>query len=656
MSSDFLAMFADQATAAVARIRQSLDGAAGRTSANAALFRDIHNIKAEAALVGVGGVVALTTVMEAIVTDPTTGARQLSAADVDALTQGVAALEVFAQQARDGDVSAGAPEGVLQLLEEAVHRMTDSAGSGSTDSSASALSELRIQVAEEYLSDVVSLTLETRTLRLRLGDALAARGIDPVTIPDFRSMERILADLEGVVIDAHAVPLQFLEQSLHRVVREVSRAAKKRVAWSATGEDVEVELAALGPLTEALSQLIVNAIDQGIESPDERRQAGKAPEGQLSLGGSRNGSQIHVTLADDGRGMSMDRLRARAAALGLDTGSPTDEDVTQLVFHPALLTPGSGSGLDLVRDALDRLRGRIIVRLPRSGGTEFTLIIPCSLAVVSALTVQTGPHRLAIPMYSVDGILPAASERSSVGGRWMLREAGGVTPVASLNGLVGESPSWEGPVVVLIAGAERHAFVCDAIVGRHDIAVKSLPRILPQTTLVGGVAVESDGTLLLTLDARSAIERANSASTVAPAHLAGPSRAAPPRQRILVVDDSLAVRELQRVLLERAGFDVELCAGGGEALSRLDVAHVDLILADVEMPGMNGYELVRAVRGHRRHRNLPIVMVTSHASDEQRRQGLEAGADGYIDKQNFDESALVDTIGRLLGERSAERR
>jgi two-component system chemotaxis sensor kinase CheA len=377
------------------------------------------------------------------------------------------------------------------------------------------------------------------------------------------------------------------------------------------------------------------------------------------------GSEVILSVTDDGRGVDLDRVRHEAARRGADVDGMSDDEALYLVFRSGLSTAGfvtdvsgRGVGLDVVRTSVDAVRGRVEIRSEPGSGTEFRLIVPITLAVLPCLLLHAAAQDFAVPMHSV---LLATSERSemSAEGRPLLRLGEQVVPVADLGEVLGGAPS-DGPTVVLAGVTRRHAFRVQSLIGQRDVVVKGVSRLLPRLEVLAGASVEPDGRILLVLDAAGVIGRARlarrplpSSHGGAPGQAGGADAAAmaagPSGGHILVVDDALTVRELERSILERAGYRVTTAGDGRAALARLAEEIPDLVLTDVEMPYLDGFGLTEEVRARPEWANLPVVLLTSRASDEDRRRGLDAGADAYIVKSAFDETALLGVVERLLG-------
>ncbi len=377
-----------------------------------------------------------------------------------------------------------------------------------------------------------------------------------------------------------------------------------------------------------------------------------------------------ITVSDDGDGIDVERVRAEAAARGTDTAGLSDEEVMYLIFRTGFSTAeyiseisGRGVGLDAVRESVESVRGRIEIRSERGVGSEFRLIVPITLAVMPCLLVSAGDRSFALPMHSVmQSVAHDPTTETHAEGQSFVWIGEQPVPVASLAEMLGipASPGDSvGPIIVVGGVTRRYAFRVDALSGQRDVVVKGLGGLLPRLDLLAGASVEPDGSIVLVLDAAGLIDRARLART-------GGDRLAamlelelqdddlldrPQRGTILVVDDAMTVRELQRSILERSGFEVRLAADGLEALAALEQGAPDLVLTDVEMPNMDGFTLTETIRAKPEFANLPILILTSRSSDTDRQRGLDAGADGYITKSSFDETSLLAAVNRLLGRR-----
>ncbi len=460
------------------------------------------------------------------------------------------------------------------------------------------------------------------------------------------------------------VPHDVLADALHHL-------PAKDVRLVLDGQDVELDTRVLDAVADSLRHLVTNAVDHGCEPPAERVQAGKPPQATVTVTARAAGSSVVIDVSDDGRGVDEDALRALAVARGALPADSTasGQALLQVLFSPGFSTrdevtqtSGRGVGLDVVKTVVEDLSGTIEVRSLPGSGTTFTMSLPVTLGVLRCLLARVGEERYALPVSGVvETIALATADRHEVAGVPVVARNGRTMPLVDLGGVlavVGERHP-KAAVVVQHGGAgELLAFAVDELEGQREVVVKELGGFLGRLPTVAGATIDGDGSVVLVLDVRELAVRqvATGGLTAVPTSAAprtGGDRLA--RQRtdgrptVLVVEDSVGVRELQRVILEGAGYDVVTAVDGLDGASRLRDAPVDLVLSDVEMPGMDGFTLTRTLRGTRGWEDVPVVIMTSRGDPADQRAGLDAGASAYLLKSEFDQAELIDTVRRLLG-------
>jgi two-component system chemotaxis sensor kinase CheA len=462
----------------------------------------------------------------------------------------------------------------------------------------------------------------------------------------------------------HARMLPFAEacQGLERVVRDLARTTGKAVELVIQGGDVELDRSILEGLKDPLGHLVRNAVDHGIEPPEQRRQAGKPPKGRVTVSAALRGSQVEVVIADDGRGLNLDALRQKARQRGL-TGPLGERELADLIFLPGLSTApiitnisGRGVGMDVVKSRLEELRGAIDLVAQPGRGMRLTLSVPLTLTVLRALLVTVGGRVYALASTNVVTLVRVAtSDLRAVGGREMLMLGGAPVPVSSLAetlGLRGPAPLRAGGkrlIVVMVAGEKRLAFVVEELLAEQEIVVKSLGPRLRRVPHVSGATILPSGKVALVLNAASLIRSALARTPgLAPSPTMTALAGSAARKRLLVADDSVTTRTLEKGILEAAGFEVATAVDGEDAWRRLQEQGADLLISDVEMPRMDGFSLTQTIRGSSQFRDLPIVLLTSLGSEQDRARGIEVGADAYIVKGGFDQQDLIETIRQLL--------
>ena len=472
-----------------------------------------------------------------------------------------------------------------------------------------------------------------------------------------RGLVRTAGELDACVRSLRMVPFGEAAQGLERSVRDLALAAGKDVVFRLIGHEVEIDRAVAERLKDPLLHLARNAVDHGIEPPAERVAAGKAAAGTITVSAALKGAQVEIAVADDGRGLDRERIREAARGKGLPE-SIEDRDLLALVFQPGFSTArsvtavsGRGVGLDVVKSQVSGLHGTVGLESVAGAGTTFALTVPLTVTLIRALLVEAAGRTFAIATTQLTSVRRlVAAEVRSVGGREMLATGHGLLPLVSLSQALGlPAPARErdqgGFVALVEAGTSRVAFVVDELLGEQDLVVTGLGRRLRRVPYLAGGALLEDGGIALIL---SAAELAEAAVRAPPARIVAAAPAAEAvRRRVLVADDSVTTRTLEKAILEEAGYAVRVAADGHQAWQLLQEEEFDLVVADVEMPGMDGFTLTDTLRRSGLPR-IPVVLVTSLSSDRDRARGMEAGADAYIVKSAFERSGLLQAVGQLL--------
>jgi two-component system chemotaxis sensor kinase CheA len=671
----FRELFAEQAGPELDRMAAdllALEAAPGNGNGELinSLFRDAHNLKGGAAMVGLGEVRLLAHAMEDLLEPLRDGAAEPTPEVVDQLLAAVDAMRQLIPATARGESHEVNVAGM-----EAALRGTIPSGPPPPAQDVPPAEETApppaerpvgsVQVPLQHLNEMVRLVGEGAGAQVRLGQRLAERlDLDPTGVAEFRELSTVLADLQRRATQSRMVSVTTIVEVLQRAARDLARRQGKQVRWTATGTATELDRSVLEKLVDPLRHLVRNAVDHGIEPPAERLAAGKPAQGEIRMHVRQSGPDVIITIRDNGRGVDAERVRAAA---GVGAGASTDEEALQLMFRTGLSTAeeitdvsGRGVGLDVVRTNIEAVRGRIDVSSRPGAFTEFTISVPITLTVQRCLLVSSSDQRYAVPLHTVVTVLAANESEIMSEGRPAVWVGDRAVPVSGLAATLDPAvPVDRGPVVVVAGAVSQHAFRIGELLGQRDVVVRGLSRMLPRLDSYIGVSAEADGSVVPVLDASGLIERARERQGRAWSPSRTPAVAvtalAAPEGRdgvatILVVEDALTVRELQRAILERAGYRVLTASDGLAALAIAESRPVDLVLTDVSMPRMDGLELTRTLRAHSQHGDVGIILVTSLGSDEDRRRGLEAGADGYITKDQFDEQILVDAVHRILGE------
>jgi two-component system chemotaxis sensor kinase CheA len=501
-----------------------------------------------------------------------------------------------------------------------------------------------VRVASAKIDHMLNIIGEAVQDERRLAHALGAASALPESVADaLGATARTMGELKDTAVKLRTLPLAAIVGPLPRMVRDLARAAGKDVDFTVLGADIELDRVILESLVEPVTHLLRNAIAHGIEDPVARELAGKPTSGRIELRAVPRGGRVEVTVADDGRGVSPEvaerALRAGSLADVLaDPGYSTASEVTELA--------GRGVGLDAVRNYAQSLGGTFEVRSQPGRGMEVILLLPLALVLLNMLLFERGGGVFGVPLAAVEEVVTASAIRT-VGGRPSLSVRGHPLPAADVAELLGAQapPLVSRPQALVIAvPGRRVAVICDALLGEEEVVVKPLGPLLAGVAGYLGAAILGSGRIAL-LAEPAALTRGRRGTMPQPARLR-PSDAG----KILVVEDSFTVRELQRGILEAAGYQVVTARHGNEALRLLgDDPGIALIVTDLDMPELGGLGLTRAVRADPARSALPVVIITARGSPEDQRQGIEAGADAYMTKHGFDQQALLATVNRLIG-------
>ena len=494
-----------------------------------------------------------------------------------------------------------------------------------------------------------------RTLKTQLERAAASE------IQDARVLRQAAVPLDEAVHRLRMFPFGDACEGLQRATRDVAKASDKQVELVIEGRDVELDRAILDGLRAPLLHLVRNAVHHGIEPPDDRIRAGKPALARITVAAHLRNSQVDITVDDDGRGLDLDAIRDELRRRRMP--EPADpQDLARTIFKPGFSTAsqvtaisGRGVGLDVVASSVGTLHGTVDVSWQPGRGTRMTLAVPLTLTTIRALAVVAGGQTFAFPGTNVHKVLQLRrSDLLSIEGMPAMVVAGRPIAVWSLAEVLGlpretdHGARSHTPAVVVASGEKRVAFLVDELLAEQEMVVKSLGKRLAGIELVAGASILPSGKLGLILNAAAVIQRAHAPDRdrgVAP-RLAEPADAR--RKRLLVVDDVVTTRSLIKSLLEAAGYDVSIAADGADAWRVLHEQGADVVVTDIEMPRMDGFELTRQIRGSDRFRDLPVVLITGLDSQRDKERGVAAGANAYLVKSDFDQRNLIDAIGRLV--------
>jgi two-component system, chemotaxis family, sensor kinase CheA len=554
------------------------------------------------------------------------------------------------------DTDARAPE-TIRVDAEKVEALHNRAGelivaATRVDDRMAEVAELRDWI-EEWVSSHRA-NGDERFERLRTSYGQLARALRD----DVHALRRIAGNTGAAVLELRLRPIADAFEALPRAARDVAAQSGKHVRVEIDGGDVQADRLVVDALREPLLHLVRNAVDHGIETPAERRGAGKAEAGTIRIAAQLKEGRIILTVSDDGRGLDAAALRGRMQQRG-ETAPATDRDLARALLAGGMTTRGAattisgrGVGLDLVRAGVERIRGSVNVRWKAGEGTQFIIESPPSPTTLRAVLVTCGTQILGLPSLHVDRLLSVADDEiRMIDGRAVFiagDEAVPLVPLASVLGspLPPPRPANRRRIVLIHVADRRLGVIVDDFLAEQDLVVRPLEGAAARVPHIGGGALLASGRIALVLHLPSVI---NSGLKAGAAELPGrPQDETERRPRVLVVDDSITTRTLEQSVLEAAGFEVATAVDGVDGWRKLQETGADLVVADVEMPRMDGFSLCETIRGSDRFRELPVILVTALEAPEHRERGLEAGADAYLTKAAFDQETLLDTIRQLL--------
>jgi two-component system, chemotaxis family, sensor kinase CheA len=677
------------------------------------LLREIHTLKGEASLMGFAVAAAATHTLEDLVQWAVRLDRAPDSATGDLVLEGLDLVDDIIQ----GDPSAPHPQvadfekRVRTMLEEnaaepalpGLRRPSEPfteelAGEQPARSQA----DFSVRVTPAQLDRMRDIIGELLLSRVRLSNAAGAlrssinRGsAADLAVEQVGSVEDRLRDevhrtgnlinaLEDLARALRMVPIGQLLDQYPRAVRELGRSLGRDVRVEISGREIEADREVLEALQEPLLHLVRNAVDHGIEPPEERSRKGKPPTGRLNLTATVLGDSLTVELADDGAGIDVQKVREQAVKHGLlDAPSArvlSDEQVLRYLFASGFSTrdsvthvSGRGLGLDVVQATVEALGGSTAIETERDVGTWFRITVPITVSITSLMLMRVGASQYALPAAAVLGIVDASElpVLDSIDGA-AVRYNGEVVPLLPLDRMLNDVSTSRGngadtedgggedaarhngshrsPRLIIARSGSRMM----ALAGTHshlerEAIIKPLGDGLKKNRLVqGGVTLE-DGTLALVLSVTELLAATRSRAT----RLAAGSEVAPSLVRegakVLVVEDSVIMRDIIAETLRSYGLDVIEAGDGAEALAVLEVqTDISLLVTDLEMPKVDGFELIHRIRGRETHRRLPAVVVSTRGSDADMRAALEVGADAYLVKSDFSREGLWSKIGRFL--------
>jgi len=483
---------------------------------------------------------------------------------------------------------------------------------------------------------------------------------------DQRMIGRMVDDLLEDMKKALMLPCATVLEIFPRLVRDLAKNHGKEIDLAMQGEELEVDRRILEAIKDPLIHIVRNCVDHGIELPEERMRRNKPGRGHIVIAiQPRNGNRVEITVSDDGAGIDTEKVKAHAQRLGFlsreEAAAMDHEAVMDLIYHSGVSTSpiiteisGRGLGLAIVREKIDKLGGAVTVNTHLHIGTSFRIVLPLTLATYRGITVCVGDQTFVLPTSQVEQTTRVLrTEIQTVENRATI-QLNGITYSLVRLGDVLEIPHTEDPadpfiqVVVLAASGKQIAFVVDEVINEQEVLVKNLGKQLSRVRNIAGATILGTGKAVPILNVTDLMKSALHASGRMAQIAAIPPEAPREEKRVLVVEDSITARSLIKGILELAGYKVSTAVDGVDGYMQLRGGNFDIVVSDVEMPRMDGFDLTAKIRADKKLAELPVVLITALESPEDRERGIDVGADAYIVKRSFEQSNLLEVISRLI--------
>ncbi|HWR39771.1 MAG TPA: response regulator [Patescibacteria group bacterium] len=475
----------------------------------------------------------------------------------------------------------------------------------------------------------------------------------------------LAAELQERSLQIRMLPLSTVFDKLNRAVRDLARTTGKDIEFQIEGGDTELDRKIIERLGDSLLHMIRNAVDHGMEYPEERIKAGKPSRGLICLKAAYDTGGVSLVLRDDGIGILPEKIKQEAIKRQLLDEAAAEQlttmELQELIFLPGFSTSplitdlsGRGVGMNAVRQTIvEELKGTVSIRSRAGEGTSFVLNVPITLALSRMLMVVAAQQTFALPAYPVEEIIAVPADQTIlVVGKRALRVREHLVPLEELAQLLccPQAQQWERRemlVVVLAIGTERLGLIVDAVLSEADMVVRALPAAVRHLPVLSGFTVGTRDEIISVLGVAALLRQAREGKPVVSA--AAATVPAEQKKSILVVDDSANTRDIVQSILEAYGYRVDLAEDGMVAITKTDRTVYDAVITDVEMPYLDGFSLTAHLRQDERYRQIPVIIVTSREKDEDKRRGIQVGANAYIVKGAFDQNNLLETVRSLIG-------
>lgn len=645
------------------------------------LLRNAHTLKGSARMLGFEDISVIGHRMEDFLKEMEDGVRAVDGAAIDLLLQGTDAISRMTDALTKGADSPVDVERFIAAFDQGLS--TSAAFIDSQEVVAEAVGDT-VRASVKTLDSLVNLLGELIINKKRFEDksselkaaARASGGvIAAAKVMEFQqALEEDVLYLGYIIQELHAeamalrmLPLRTITEGFTRMVRDLSKSQGKEVDFEIKGEHIGVDRLLLESLKPMFLHMLTNAVDHGIELPDERVARGKPAKGKICLSASHEGNSVVIKIRDDGSGMDPRKIKQAALRRGVismdEAAAMRDDEALYLTLRQGFSTSelvtdisGRGVGMDVVKINIEKVKGNLILKSEVGVFTEIQLHLPLSLAVLDALLVNCAGEQYAIPVSSVQETIKIRSEDiATVAGKEVLSVRNATVPLFSLSRILGLGENGAtisgGKVAAVILKQRDQVIACtiDRNNGTSEIVVKGLGGQLKRVRHTFGATIMGDGNPALIIDVPDIFATAEGISSGGLRKALQESQAFVARGRVLVVDDSITTRTMEKSILVAHGYDVTIAVSAEDALEKINDKAFDLVISDVEMPGLNGFELTARLRSLDEYQSVPVIIVSSLSKDEHKRKAIEAGAQAYIVKGAFEQGTLLDTVEALIG-------
>lgn len=473
-------------------------------------------------------------------------------------------------------------------------------------------------------------------------------------------------EFEEVIKNLRMLKLSNIFNLYPRMVRDISNELGKEVNFIIEGGDITADKKILEEMRDPLMHMIRNSIDHGIELPDEREQQGKQRAGTIKLSANHFAGHITITLEDDGRGLNEKSIIETALRKKLideeASKNLTHKQIHKLIFTPGFSTSkiitdvsGRGVGMEVVQANIDKLKGKINIESETKKSTRFIIELPLTLATLRVMTASVGNHIFAIPVdFIVSVIIVDVAEVFSMEARDTIVFRDEPITIVNLKTVLELEDISDSTMknvttfqcIILSSMGEKAGFIVDSLIDEQEVLVKPLGFMLKRVKNVSGSTILVSGDVCMILNPNDLLKTVKSLSASEILETSTPESLR--KKRILLVEDSITTRTQEKRILESAGYDVVVAVDGLDGYQKLLINEIDAVVSDVEMPNLDGLSLTEKIRAEKKYLSLPVVLVTSLSSEEQKKRGLESGANAYLTKSGFDQKILIETLDRLL--------